>query len=65
MRRITLQVNSDLEGVGLTSAVAGALTDQGIPCNVIAALRHDHVFVPEALARRALDTLESLASKAG
>ena len=60
MRRITLQVLSDLEGIGLTAAVAGALAAEGIPCNVIAALRHDHVLVPEAMAERALAVLEQL-----
>lgn len=60
MRRITLQVLSDLEGIGFTAAVATALAREGIACNVIAALRHDHVFVPEAQAGRALAVLELL-----
>jgi hypothetical protein len=64
MRRITLQVHSDLEGIGLTAAVAAALTREGIPCNMIAALRHDHVFVPIPLAERALAALERLADEA-
>jgi hypothetical protein len=44
--QITLTVHSALEGVGLTAAVAAALADAGIPCNVIAGARHDHLFVP-------------------
>jgi hypothetical protein len=60
MRRITLQVLSDLEGIGLTAAVAAALASEDIACNVMAALRHDHVFVPEAQAERALAVLEQL-----
>jgi len=59
---ITLTVNSSLEGIGLTAAVAGALTEAGIPCNMVAAYHHDHVYVPEALAERALDTLRALAA---
>ena len=58
--RITLRVHSDLEGVGLTAAVSGALADAGIACNMVAALRHDHAFVPAADAARALDVLEAL-----
>jgi uncharacterized protein len=48
MRQITLDVHSALDGVGLTAAVAVALAAEGIPCNMIAAHHHDHVFVPPA-----------------
>ncbi|SLN72583.1 ACT domain-containing protein [Roseisalinus antarcticus] len=60
MRRITLGVHSALEGVGLTAAVAGTLADAEIPCNVVAACHHDHLFVPEAMAARAMDLLRAL-----
>lgn len=63
--RITLQVHSALEGVGLTAAVAGELADHGIACNMVAALHHDHVFVPAARAREALALLVRLAEDAG
>ncbi|WP_210546649.1 ACT domain-containing protein [Rhodoferax sp. PAMC 29310] len=43
---ITLNVNSDLEAVGLTAAFATALGQAGISCNVVAGLNHDHIFVP-------------------
>lgn len=62
MRQITLGVLSDLEGVGLTAAVAGALAARGIACNVVAALRHDHLFVPEARAGEAVEALRALAA---
>lgn len=59
--RITLTVHSALEGVGLTAVVAAALADAGIACNVVAALHHDHLFVPWAKAEEALDVLQRLA----
>ncbi|MCR2834686.1 ACT domain-containing protein [Parerythrobacter lacustris] len=63
-RRIVLQVHSDLEGVGLTAAVATALADAGIACNVVAALHHDYLFVPAARAEEALALLEALSADA-
>jgi hypothetical protein len=62
MACLTLTVWSSLEAVGLTAAVAQALEAEGIPANVVAAFRHDHVFVPAALAARALAALERLAA---
>lgn len=60
MARITLNVYSALDGVGLTAAVASALAEAGIACNMIAAFHHDHVFVPLAHAEEALAILEAL-----
>jgi hypothetical protein len=60
MRQITLQVFSALDGVGLTAAVAHALGEAGIACNMVAAFHHDHVFVPAADAERALGILQLL-----
>ncbi|MDG4647694.1 ACT domain-containing protein [Roseibacterium sp. SDUM158017] len=62
MACITLSVHSALDGVGLTAAVAGALADAGIPCNMVAAFHHDHAFVPEARAEEALSLLKALAA---
>jgi hypothetical protein len=64
MRRITLQVHSALDGVGLTAGVATALADAGIPCNMVAAFHHDHVFVPAAQAEQALQVLLKLQAAA-
>ncbi len=63
MARITLQVHSALEGVGLTAAVATALAELGIPCNMVAGYFHDHAFVPEAQADAALACLKALADR--
>lgn len=62
MRQITLDVHSALDGVGLTAAVSTALAAANIPCNMVAALHHDHVFVPEADAPRALQILQQLSA---
>ena len=58
--RITLQVASDLEASGLTAAVATALAREGIACNMVAALHHDHAFVPLARADDAMRVLRGL-----
>lgn len=61
---ITLTVHSSLEAVGLTAAVSRALAEAGISCNIVAALYHDHLFVPLKDAARALQVLEQLARAA-
>ena len=58
--RITLQVHSALDGVGLTAAVAGALAAAGIACNVVAGFHHDHLFVPWERRAEALELLQRL-----
>ncbi len=60
MRCITLRVYSALDGVGLTAAVSGALARAGIPANLVAGLRHDHILVPAARAETALTILRQL-----
>ncbi|MBT8417877.1 MAG: ACT domain-containing protein [Silicimonas sp.] len=64
MKQITLMVYSSVQGVGLTAAVAKALTKKKIPANVVSATQHDHVFVPAELANDALETLRDLQSAA-
>jgi uncharacterized protein len=54
---ITLNVHSALEAVGLTAAVAAALAHENISCNVVAAYYHDHIFVAQADATRAINAL--------
>jgi hypothetical protein len=60
LKKISLNVHSSLEAVGLTAAVSVALSEQGISANVIAGYFHDHIFVPEANAQEALKVLQNL-----
>jgi hypothetical protein len=45
----------------MTAAVAQALAEVGIPCNVLAGFRHDHLLIPEEQADAAIGALRSLA----
>ena len=62
---LTLTVQSELHDVGLTAAVATALADAGISCNVVAAVHHDHLFVPVDAADAALAALAALQRRGG
>jgi hypothetical protein len=64
MALITLNVYSALNGVGLTAAVATALAEVGIACNMVAALNHDHVFVPAERVHEAMTVLRALQASA-
>ena len=57
---ITLRVHSALEAVGLVANVSSSLAEAGIPCNVIAGARHDHILVPHKLASEAMAVLRTL-----
>jgi hypothetical protein len=57
-------VHSDLQAVGLTAAVAAALAEAGISCNVVAAAHHDHLFVPVESASQAIAVLQALQERA-
>lgn len=59
-RRITLDVHSSLEAVGLTAAVASRLAEHGISTNMVAGYHHDHLFIPERDAVRAEQALRTL-----
>lgn len=62
---ITCEVHSSLEAVGLTAALAEALTDRGISANVVAAFYHDHIFVPQEDAENAVEALLALTENQG
>lgn len=59
-KRITLQVHSSLEAVGLTAAVSNLLAEYKISCNIVAGYFHDHLFVPIKQADQALELLKKL-----
>lgn len=57
---ITLEVHSSLAAVGLTAKFSQALGEAGISCNVVAAYFHDHIFVDEKDAAKAIVVLNAL-----
>lgn len=59
---ITLNVHSDLTSVGLMSEVLSTLAELGIPCNVVSAYYHDHLFVPVERAVEAMTALQRMSS---
>ncbi len=59
--RITLQVHSSLNAVGLTAKFAERLTANNISANVFAGFYHDHIFVAASDAEQAMMALSTLA----
>ena len=59
-RCITLSVHSSLTAVGFLSVLTYALSEQGIPVNVVSATYHDHLFVPKEYVRDTLSILRGL-----
>jgi hypothetical protein len=64
-RLISLQVYSSLDAVGLTAAIATKLVSSRISANIVAAYYHDHIFVPEENATKALSLVEELQVESG
>jgi hypothetical protein len=58
--RISLEVHSSLNAVGLTAALSKALAEADISANIVAALRHDHLFIPWDRREEALASLKAL-----
>ena len=58
--RISLEIHSSLSAVGLTAAVAAALTKANISANVVAAYYHDHFFVQWQRREEAKALLQNL-----
>ena len=58
--KITLRVHSSLHAIGLTKAVSAALAERGVGANIVAAFHHDHIFVPQEHAEKAIEVLTQL-----
>jgi hypothetical protein len=65
LARLTMMVQSSLEAVGMTAAMATALTRTGISANVVAAYHHDHIFVPWSRRDEAVAILRGLGQGGG
>lgn len=61
--QVTLRIHSSLDAVGMMAALSTALADAGIPCNVVSAYHHDHLFVPWARRDHAMDALRALTAR--
>jgi hypothetical protein len=61
--RISLGVHSNLEAVGLTAALSRRLAEAGLSANVVAGLRHDHIFVWWDRREEALELLKGLSAR--
>ncbi|MDH7638870.1 ACT domain-containing protein [Sphingomonas oryzagri] len=62
--RISLSVHSSLSAVGLSAALARALADKDISCNIVAGYHHDHLFVPWPRRHDAMAALATLSETA-
>jgi hypothetical protein len=60
---IELSVHSSLQAVGFMAAISDALAREGISVNVVSAFHHDHLFVPDKKAKKAIKVLEELSKK--
>lgn len=59
-RMITLTVHSSLDAVGFLATLTVKFASAGIPCNVVSAFHHDHMFVPIERAALAMELLISM-----
>lgn len=58
--KLTIDIPTSLELVGLTAVLAAKLANNDISANVVAAYFHDHVFVQYELRESAINALTSL-----
>jgi len=60
---ISLVQETSLHATGITKAFSAALSDAGIPCNVLAGFKHDHILVPYALKEMAMEIIAKVEVK--
>lgn len=60
-RMITLQIHSALEAVGFLARITSALAAASLSVNPVSAFYHDHLFVPEDRADKAMEVLAAMA----
>jgi uncharacterized protein len=58
--KLTIEVHTSLDLVGLTAVLARKLAEGNISANVVAAYYHDYIFVQYGKYKQAINLLESL-----
>ena len=58
--RISLEMETSLNAIGITAYFSTLLAKAGISCNVFAGYYHDHLFVPFGKRNEALQLLKDL-----
>lgn len=58
--KLTIEVHTSLELVGLTAVLAKKLADNQISANVVAGYFHDHIFVQYAVRQKAVEVIANL-----
>jgi hypothetical protein len=58
--KLTIEVHTSLELVGLTAVLAKKLAENKISANVIAGYFHDHIFVQYAVRQKAIKAINDL-----
>ena len=56
---ISVDTQTQLNATGITAHIAAIFGAHKIPCNVVAAFHHDHLFVPFELGEEALRVLRA------
>lgn len=58
--KLTIEVHTSLQLVGLTAVLSKQLAENGISANVVAAYYHDHIFVQYEHRQKAIELLYKL-----